>query len=176
MQKNDCFQLGQIVKAHGFKGELISQWDVDSPSVYKNIQELFVDVNGKLVRFEIEKLKLLEQNFALIKLKGIDDEELVNALIDNEIYLPLSYLPKLSDTQFYFHEIINFKVIDKQKGDIGKIIRVLDMPQQAILEIIHESGKEILIPITDEIIKKVNRTEKQLLIEAPEGLIDIYLE
>jgi 16S rRNA processing protein RimM len=175
MQKNDCFQLGQIVKAHGFKGELISQWDVDSPSAYKNIKEIYVEINGKLVRFDIDKIKLLEKNNSLIKIKGIDDEEMASALLNSNLYLPLTYLPELSDTQFYYHEIINYHVIDTEKGNIGKILRVLDMPQQAILEIQHESGKEILIPVTDEIIKKVNRTEKQLFINAPEGLIDIYL-
>lgn len=175
MHINDCFLLGQIVKAHGFKGELISQWDVDSPSVYKNIKEIFVDINRKLVRFEVEKIKLLEKSNSLLKLKGIDDEEMANALTNKDLYLPLSYLPELSDTQFYYHEITNYQVIDTDKGNIGKILRVLDMPQQAILEIQHDSGKEILIPITDEIIKKVNRQEKQLLINAPEGLIDIYL-
>ncbi len=175
MQKNECFQLGQIVKAHGFKGELISQWDVDSPSAYKNIKELFVEINGKLVRFDVAKIKLLEKNNTLIKINGIDDEEMANALVDSNLFLPLSYLPELSDTQFYFHEIINYQVIDDEKGNIGKILRVLDMPLQAILEVKHENGKEILIPVTDEIIKKVNRSEKQLFINAPEGLIDIYL-
>ncbi len=175
MQINDCFQLGQIVKAHGFKGELISFWDVVSPSAYKNIKEIFVEINDKLIRFDVEKLKLLENSHSILKLKGIDDEEMANALSDKYLYLPLSYLPELSDTQFYFHEIINYQVIDAVKGNIGKVLRVLDMPQQAILEIQHESGKEILIPVTDEIIQKVNRQEKQLLIDAPEGLIDIYL-
>lgn len=172
---NDCFQLGQIVKSHGFKGELISIWDVDSPSVYKNIKEVFIDINGKLIRYEIEKLKLLDNNAALIKFKDIDEEELSKFLINRFLYLPISYLPQLSDTQFYFHEIIGFHVIDAHKGNIGKVVKVLDMPQQDILQIINESGKEILIPITDETIKKVNRTEKQLMVEAPEGLIDIYL-
>lgn len=175
MQKNDCFQLGQFVKAHGFKGELISQWDVDSPSAYSNIKELFIEVNGKLIRFDVDKIKLLKKNNALVKLKGIDDEEMANALINSNLFLPLSYLPELSDTQFYYHEIIDYQVIDTEKGNIGNILRVLDMPQQAILEIKHENGKEILIPVSDEIIKKVNRSEKQLFIEAPEGLIDIYL-
>jgi 16S rRNA processing protein RimM len=172
---NDCFLLGQFVKAHGFKGELISFWDVDSPSTYKNIKEIYIEINNKLVRFDIEKIKLLEKNHTLIKLKGIDDEEMANAFLNAYLYLPLSYLPELSDTQFYYHEIINYEVIDYKSGKVGKIITVLDMPQQAILEVKHESGKQILIPVADEIIKKVNRTEKQLYIDAPEGLIDIYL-
>jgi 16S rRNA processing protein RimM len=35
--------------------------------------------------------------------------------------------------------------------------------------------KEILIPLVDEVILKVDRKKKELHIRAPEGLIDIYL-
>ena len=52
----------------------------------------------------------------------------------------------------------------------------MELPQQSVLEIKHSSGKEILIPITDEVVKKVDRTAKTIEINAPEGLIDIYLD
>jgi 16S rRNA processing protein RimM len=175
MQVNDCFQLGHIVKSHGFKGELISELDVDSPSFYAKLKEIYIEVNNKLVRFDIEKVKILEKQQALIKLSGIDDEETATALSGANLFLPLSYLPPLSDTQFYFHEIIGYEVIDKEKGLIGLISRVLDMPQQAILEIKNSEEKEILIPITNETITRIDREKKQLFINAPEGLIDIYL-
>ena len=51
---------------------------------------------------------------------------------------------------------------------------MLDLPHQAILQI-KLGGKEILVPITDEIILKVDRQNRHIDIEAPEGLIDIYI-
>ncbi|HPT15302.1 MAG TPA: 16S rRNA processing protein RimM, partial [Bacteroidales bacterium] len=73
------------------------------------------------------------------------------------------------------HEVVGFEVIDKSKGPVGKVRRILELPHQAMFEI--EFGdKEILVPLVDEIIVKVDRKLKQLLIDAPEGLIDMYLE
>jgi len=51
---------------------------------------------------------------------------------------------------------------------------VLEYPNQALFQVFRD-GKEILIPIQDEIITAVNREKKQILIDAPEGLIDLYL-
>ena len=90
--------------------------------------------------------------------------------------ISLSTLAPLSGNKFYFHEVINFEVIDGVKGNIGKIKQILDYPTQAIFEIINAENKEILIPITDEIISKVDRANQKIEIATPEGLIDLYLE
>jgi 16S rRNA processing protein RimM len=90
------------------------------------------------------------------------------------MYLPITELPSLKGNRFYYHEIIGFQVSDQQHGDIGVVEDILELPHQALFQI-RFGEKEILIPIVDEIIKKVDRRKKVLLIEAPPGLIEIYL-
>ncbi len=65
-------------------------------------------------------------------------------------------------------------MIDAEKGDIGTIASVIDYPAQALFQIM-KNGKEILIPIIDEVLEKVDRQEKTIYIKAPNGLIDLYL-
>jgi 16S rRNA processing protein RimM len=86
----------------------------------------------------------------------------------------LSELPPLEGNKFYFHEIKDFRVVDVAHGKIGVVDGVLDLPQNPLIKIIFKE-KEILIPITDDIIKKVDRKNKEISIDAPDGLIDIYL-
>jgi len=62
-----------------------------------------------------------------------------------------------------------------KKDLIGIITEVLEYPHQAVLSI-NFRNKEILIPITDEIIVNVDRDKKHLYTNTPEGLIDLYLE
>ncbi len=109
-----------------------------------------------------------------IRFEEVDTEEMANALIGSDLYLPLDLLPKLSGDQFYYHEVIGFKVNDLSHGPIGTITGVNELTAQALFEIDHE-GTQLLIPIHDEIIKKVDRNNKVITIEAPEGLIDLYL-
>ena len=67
-----------------------------------------------------------------------------------------------------------FKVVDAQHGEIGKIASIIEYPAQPLFQIMQD-GTEILIPVIDQVIKKVYREEKTIFIEAPNGLIDLYL-
>jgi 16S rRNA processing protein RimM len=173
MNKNDFFYLGRIVKAYGKKGELNVVLDTDNPENYKNLKSVFLDLKGNLIPYFIENIQI-KNNKAIIKLKDILTPEIAEMFVNAEIFLPLDQLPKLTGNKFYYHDIIGYTIIDKTYGSIGKVEKVLDLPQQAILQIKYKN-KEILIPITDEIIKIVDRNNKQIKIEAPEGLIEIYL-
>jgi len=173
MNKNDFFYLGRILKAFGKKGELNVVLDTDNPENYKNLKSVFLDLKGNLIPYFIENIQI-KNNKAIIKLKDVLTPEISEMFVNAEIFLPLDQLPKLTGNKFYYHDIIGYTIIDKTYGNIGKVEKVLDLPQQAILQIKYKN-KEILIPITDEIIKIVDRNDKQIKIEAPEGLIEIYL-
>ena len=92
-----------------------------------------------------------------------------------EVYLPLTMLPKLEGTKFYFHEIIGFKVTDQRLGDIGTVHAILDNAAQPIFEIF-KGQKQVLVPMIDSFIIEVNRKEKELVLNTPIGLVDLYLE
>ena len=92
----------------------------------------------------------------------------------SELYLPLSFLPELSGNKFYFHEVIGFKVVDDIHGDIGVIESINDTTSQALFEIL-KGDKQLLIPVNDDIITKVDREAKTIHVTTPEGLVDLYL-
>ena len=81
----------------------------------------------------------------------------------------------MDGNKLYYHEIIGFTGEDDSFGTVGKITGVNDTTSQPLLEVLHEAI-EILIPINDAIIQKVDRKAKTIHIAAPEGLIDLYLQ
>lgn len=91
------------------------------------------------------------------------------------MYLPLSTLPKLTGNKFYYHEIEGFTVVDKSFGLVGNVKDVLDYTNQAVMQIFN-GEKEIMVPINSHIILRVDREKKEIAIQAPEGLIEMYLE
>ena len=175
MDKKDYYFLGKITKTSGFKGSLMFFFDVDDTSPYNGLEAVFVEVGGSdFIPFVIENIAFRHNNTAIVKLVDINSEDEAVSLVGAELYLPLAFLPPLEGKKFYFHEIMEFKVVDKIQGDIGNVTDVLDQTGQPIF-IIQKGEKEILIPMTDEIIQKVDRKNKVIEIEAPDGLIDIYL-
>ncbi|MCH3924448.1 MAG: ribosome maturation factor RimM [Bacteroidales bacterium] len=172
MEKKDCFYLGKVVKNFSFKGELVLFFDVDSLENYLDLELLYIEIKGRLVPYKIKTLRI-HGNKVVVLFEDLTPEE-ANILIGKDLYLPLDFLPELSGNQFYFHEVIGFNVKDLEYGDIGTIKEIYDNTVQPIFSIDY-NGKEILIPIIDSVIKKVDREQKLITIQAPQGLIDVYL-
>lgn len=176
MDKNQLFYWGYVKKLHGVDGSFQVQLDVDDPNSYQKqkIKNIIVEFNGSLIPYFIERHKIAGSS-AIIKVEDMNQEQ-AEHLIGSEIFLTLDHLPKLTGNKFYFHEVIGFEVVDTEKGPIGIIKEVIELPQHPVFQIINEAEKEILIPINDEFLKDVNRQEKKITVTAPEGLIDLYLE
>ncbi|TSE03030.1 MULTISPECIES: ribosome maturation factor RimM [Aquimarina] len=174
MKKEECFYLGKIVSKFSFKGEVLVKLDTDEPESYSRMESVFVNYNNNLVPFFIERCALHKSDLLRIKFEDVDTEEDADDLMKAELYLPLTLLPKLDGDQFYYHEIIGFKIVDASFGEVGIIKAVNDTTAQALFEIDH-NGTEILIPMNDEFIDKIDRESNVIHVKTPEGLIDLYL-
>ncbi len=174
MNIDDCFELGFILKTHGVQGELTFVLDVDTPENYKGLESVFVGINGKLVPFFIDKIQILQEK-AIVRLEDVNTLEKAENLVGNTLYLPLQHLPELDKDQFYYHDIIDYQVIDEVRGALGIVENVYELPQQDIIAMIYMQ-KEVLIPITDEIVTGVDREVKELYVNLPDGLLEVYLE
>ena len=171
---DDYFYLGMITKPHSYDGRVNAMFDVDNPSNYSGIEMVYVNMHNSLVPYFIKSLKLLN-NKAIIEFQDVDNSDSAALLLQKEMYLPIALLPKKTGNSFYFHEIVNFEVVDEVEGRIGVIKTVLDYPNQSLFQVFTDDNKEVLIPVYGDIIKKVDRNSKQIIILAPEGLLDIYL-
>ncbi len=171
----DFFYLGKIVKTHGVHGMLNGFIDADNPESYSELKSVFIKTKQGIFPYIFEKISINSKGFCSFKLKGVDTIEKAKKLAGKEIYLPLSELPQLTGNNFYFHEIINFDVSDKKYGIIGKITGVIEHTVQPLIQIEYQS-KEILLPVHDDIIIKVDRIAKILFVSAPDGLIDLYIK
>ena len=173
MNKEDCFYLGRVAKTHGIKGEVTIKLDVDDPSAYRDLKYFLLEINKVLTPFFVEKLLINGDKF-FVSIQDIHTVEAASALTGKEVYLPMELLPKLSGKQFYYHEVKGFTLVDVEKGELGPIADILEYPTQAIIQV-YKDKKEILIPILDSVIQKVDRKSKKLYVQAPPGLIDMYL-
>lgn len=174
MKKEDCFFLGKVVKKYSFKGELLIKLDTDEPELYEHLDAMFLDVRGNLIPFFIETSQLHKSDLLRVKFEDVNDESDADTLLKSDAYLPLEFLPKLEGNKFYYHEIIGFTITDTNFGDVGTITTVNDSTSQALF-VIDRKGIEILIPMNDEFIKRVDKPQKTIIVETPEGLIDLYI-
>lgn len=174
MNIDECFQLGYVIKRHGLSGEVNIFLDVDFPQEYQELESVFVEINDKLIPFFIDSL-ILKGNKAIVRFEDVNTVEGAEELKGKRLYLPISNLPQLDEGQFYFHEVIGYQVVDVVAGAIGEVTDIYSSPQQDLLAVDHQ-GKEILIPVIDDIVRKADHNKKELQVTLPEGLLDIYLD
>ena len=174
MNLEDCFFLGRIVKTHGFKGDLTFLLEVDDPSQYIGLESVFVEIHQKLVPFFISEFDLRDKGRARVKLEDVTDEASAKALVGKSLYLPSHLLPPLEGDSFYYHEITDYEVHDTNLGFIGTVASVIENGAQDMLDVEHK-GQQILIPIVDEMVLGIDRDKRQLKVQTPEGLVDLYL-
>jgi len=138
------------------------------------MESVFVEFNKDLVPFFIENSSLHKNDFLRVKFEDVDDEAEADTIIGCDIYLPLSMLPKLQGNKFYYHEVIGFEVEDKRLGVVGIIQSINDSSAQPLFEVLN-GEVEILIPMIDHFLVKIDRANKKVVMDLPEGLIEMYL-
>lgn len=173
MRKEECFYLGKIAKKFSFKGEVLVYLDTDEPELYENMESVFVELNKNLVPFFIENSSLHKNDFLRVKFEDVETEEDADAIMGCELYLPLSFLPKLEGNQFYYHEVIGFEVEDQRLGVVGKIVSINDTTAQPLFEVLN-GNVEMLIPMIDQFLIKIDRDNKKVTMNLPEGLVEMY--
>lgn len=169
----DYYFLGKVYKPHGYKGKVNIWLDVDDPSEYESLKMVFLLKNGMLIPYFIRSIQIMN-NKAVVAFQDVDSIEKAELISNTEMYLPLSELPELTGNEFYFHEVIGFSVVDKTWGEIGKIRKIFEYPSQAVMQVFYKN-KEVLVPINPDVILHVDREKKVIQIDAPDGLIDLYL-
>lgn len=173
MNKQDCFQLGKFTKPFRYSGEVILWMDVDDKKPYAETKVVWVEEKKHLVPYMIEKLKSHKDRY-VAKVSGIETEEAARTLCGKDVYLPVSDLPDLDNKTFYFHEVPGWTAVNLSTGDeIGQIVQVLDHGPYPLLEV-DLNGTEVLLPLPQNFKVEVDRKEEKLLIEIPEGLVEVF--
>jgi 16S rRNA processing protein RimM len=174
MEKDQCFQLGSIIRKVGTDGRVLLLMDTDNPKHYIKTESVFVELHGKLVPFFVSSFRLQPSSQAHIKLEDIDLPEQADMLIGTDVFLPLDKLPVLSGTNFYYHEIIGFTVVDlNTSSEVGLIRDVLENSPNDLFWVAADGNPEIYIPVSDDWIVRVDRENRKIEMTLPEGLTEV---
>ena len=105
-----------------------------------------------------------------ILIKPIEQAE---EIIGQELCLPEEQLPSLDDKElFYFHQIEGFTVITKDGVEVGVVKDNISVDKNDLLTVMKDD-REVLIPFTRSICVAVDDQKRQIIIDPPEGLLDL---
>lgn len=174
MDTEGYFRIGSILKPKGLKGELHIYVDFDGLDSIK-FTTIFLDIAGKPVPYFVSSIKYLQKNAAYLVLEDVDSIEKASTLVKKHIYLPNKLKPKPQKGEFTLMDLVGFTAIDEDEGELGKITDVHEYPKQFIATVTYKNC-EVLFPLNEDIIKSIDVTREIVLVNLPDGLLDIYLD
>ncbi|MFP4059908.1 MAG: ribosome maturation factor RimM [Bacteroidota bacterium] len=172
LNRNDFFRIGNIKKLHGIKGEIILQSDYFLPDEFLEEELIFADIEGGLVPFFMEEIRLTDDHTAIIKLEDTGLPVNLLELTACDVYSEPGFEKFITNRKN--HSGLNgYTVTDTLHGLLGKVKQYIDTPGNPLLEI---TGKDtsLLIPYQDEFIRKINHDEKTILVKIPKSLLNLY--
>lgn len=174
MAKTEYFELGYLAKPHGLKGAFHVFLDVDNPYDYEELETVFVQQANDLIPYFVTDIQVRD-NLTLLNLEGIETLDAAKELVGSKLFLPVALLPVLKDDQYYYHEIVGYQIMDANLGALGTVKEVYSTGAQDVLIMLYKS-REVLIPLTDEIIPRVDKVTKTIHSNLPEGLLEVYMD
>lgn len=164
--------IGKLVATFGLNGEIILKHHLGKKSSLKGLETLFVEKNkDELLPYFIESTKIKNDDEIYIKLEGINTKESARTLVQKQVWLPdedfQKYAGKSAPISLLGYHIIH------DNTDLGEILEVIEQPHQVLCRILLE-GKEALIPVHQETLQKIDKKNKQVLLDLPDGLLDIF--
>jgi 16S rRNA processing protein RimM len=172
--KKDCHHIGKILKTHGYQGEVVVYLNMDDIEQFSSMEYFFIDMDEELIPYFIHDFRIRDDSTAIIGIDDIHTPEEARLFQNRDLYLPLQDLETPRDKGVQYNELIGYTVTDKIHGYIGIIDGIINLPDQSLFRIMKEE-KEILIPVVNEFIVKIDYKKKQIAIDAPKGLINLYL-
>ncbi|HEY9178111.1 MAG TPA: ribosome maturation factor RimM [Flavipsychrobacter sp.] len=166
-------RVGKIVAVHGLQGAVVLKQIIDNTGWLNAGDVLFIELKREsFIPHFVEKAKPANETEYIINLDEVDDSEQAKKLVGKTVYVKEEILEKAKvDSPLMY---IGFNLVDKTKGGIGTIEDVLLMGKQWIARLTID-GKEVLIPLVEDMILDVNYKNKFLRMDLPDGLLEIYL-
>jgi len=169
----EYFKLGKFVAVHGLKGELILKHELGKKSSLKGLKNIFIE-EGKnsFIPWFIESATIKNEDHVYIKLEDINTPESAKKLSRRDAWIPEEIFKKLSARSSPVN-LLGYIIVNNKKL-LGEILEIIEQPHQLLCRI-DIKGKEVLIPLHENSLGKVDHKKKHVIVELPEGLLDIYL-
>ena len=165
--------VARAVRTRGLKGEVVAELLTDFPERFEELNELIaVSPDGSRDVVELEKY-WFQNDRVILKFAGTDDPESARRLVGFQFAVPESETVPLDDDTYYDWELEGCAIQLITGEIIGEVKSVLKTGGSDILLIRTGDDRESLVPLADEICIKIEPDSKLIVIDPPEGLLDL---
>lgn len=174
----ELVEIGYTQKPHGVRGEIKIFVEEDFIDDLEYLEVLFLNIKGNNLPYFLEKLRGATWN--IIKFDDINSPEAANKISHSTISVRKNdlqrteeeFIEEFAEQELFYDHCTNYEIIDTHEGSLGLIQEMLAYPQQE-LAIIIIKDREILLPLNEFTVKKLEDDNQKIFVEMPEGIIEL---
>ena len=174
IRREETKRIGYFARPHGIKGELSLITDYN---LFEDEDDAYVicEMDGILVPFFVESFRYKSNAVILVKLEDVDSEITAKKFVNQDVFYPVSRLKETAPDDSGWKHFAGYLLEDKEQGELG-VITLVDETTMNTLFAVDYHGKELLVPVADELVESIDHERRKVVLCLPEGLISINNE
>jgi 16S rRNA processing protein RimM len=169
---DDMAVVGRIARPHGLRGHVVVNLETDFPEErFRPGAELFVERRGVVEPLTLASVRFQNQR-PVIEIAGIATIDEAERLAGLELRVPADRLASLPQGTFYRHDLVGCLVETRDGARVG-VVREVEGTLAGSRLVVAASHGDVLIPLASEICTTIDVAAKRIVIEPPEGLLDL---
>ncbi|MGX5818689.1 ribosome maturation factor RimM [Chitinophaga lutea] len=171
---SNYFHIGKLAAVHGTDGELLLRHSLGKRSALKDVKAVFIEERkDSFLPYFVEAARAKDAEHTYLKLEGLISREKARGLLQKGVYLLEDDFKALASSSAPL-SLLGYVVMETGEGEMGPIGEIIEMPHQVLAKVEYK-GKEMLLPVNEQTLLKVDKKQQRVYLELPEGLVDIYL-
>lgn len=169
---DELISVARIARPQGIRGEVIADLLTDFPERFSKLSAVTVKkASGELATLQLQTSRL-HKGRVLLKFAGFDDMNSAEALRDARVMITADQLVKLPKDSYYEFDLVDCEVKTADGQCIGKVAGVQRFGAAPLL-VVNDGEREHLIPLASSICTEVDVAQKRIVVDLPEGLLDL---
>ena len=176
MKSPDLVALGKVVRSQGRDGKIKLRLNEKGPTGFVGATVYLPSGDG-FESFEVESLTL-DRNAYFLKLKGVDTLAAADALAGRDVFAAGSDFTGLEEGCYYDFELVGSRVVTRDGAEVGEVAAIMAagnpvVADGPVLLVVRRGSGDVYVPFTAAICLKVDPKAKEIVIDPPEGLLDL---
>ncbi len=164
--------IARIARPQGIRGEVIADILTDFPDRFAALDEVTLLRDGKVFGLLNLEQHRFHKGRVLLKFAGYDDPDKAEELRGTSLVIHQDELVELEEDEYFLFDLEGCEVATMEGQPLGTVVKVEDFGAAPLLVVRNES-KEFLIPLTREICPDVDTGNKKIVVNPPNGLLDL---
>lgn len=157
--------VGKLRRPHGVNGEILMDVETDFPERLRRGKTIYVGEEHMPLKIKT----IRPQNQArLLSFAEYTDCDQVGVLRNNLVYVKAADLPRLPEGEYYYHQLLNLRVVDEQGQELGVLTEILETGANDVYVVTSPDGLELLFPAIEDVLLGVDLEKRQITVRPQE--------